>query len=395
MKPILKIALCATAAITMSVQASSGQGFVTKGLKRAQVQSALMDTQIEDVNKFPSSLDTDGSIKSAGVKSWISGFYPGDLWMLYGYTGDKKWEEMARRHSAPIDQLRHYTKTHDLGFMVGCPLLAAYSLTNDSEYRQIIIDASDALISRFNPTVGLIRSWDNKGGAANPYRVIIDNMMNLEMLFKASEFTGDKKYYDIAVTHANTTLKNHFRADNSAYHIICYDVNTGKVLDHQGGQGYSNTSSWSRGQSWGLYGFTMCYRFTHDERYLDRAKKSADYLINHRNMPDDMVPYWDYYAPGIPNEPRDASAAALMASALLELAEYVPQNAALYRKTAKKILRSLSSDKYLIAAGDKHGFIVDHSTGAKPNNSQVDVPIIYGDYYYIEALLRLKNIKNY
>ena len=220
-------------------------------------------------------------------------------------------------------------------------------------------------------------------------------MMNLEMLFLASEFTGDSRYRDIAVTHADNTLKNHFRADNSCFHILCYDAGTGSVVTQKGGQGYSQTSAWSRGQSWGLYGVTMCYRFTHDRRYLDRAVKSAEYFINHPNLPEDKVPYWDYYAPGIPDEPRDASAAAVTASALLELARYVPEKEKLYYKTAEKILRSLASDRYLIPAGEKNGFLIDHSVGSKPSKSQVDVPIIYGDYYFLEALLRLKNYKSH
>ena len=220
-------------------------------------------------------------------------------------------------------------------------------------------------------------------------------MMNLEMLFLASEFTGDSRYRDIAVTHADNTLKNHFRADNSCFHILYYDTGTGSVVTQKGGQGYSQTSAWSRGQSWGLYGFTMCYRFTHDRRYLDRAVKSAEYFIGHPNLPEDKVPYWDYYAPGIPDEPRDASAAAVTASALLELARYVPEKEKLYYKTAEKILRSLASDRYLVPAGEKNGFLIDHSVGSKPSKSQVDVPIIYGDYYFLEALLRLKNYKSH
>ena len=218
-------------------------------------------------------------------------------------------------------------------------------------------------------------------------------MMNLEMLFTASRLTGDKRYHDIAVRHADNTLKNHFRPDNSSFHIVCYDAGTGRVTGQKGGQGHSAASAWSRGQSWGLYGFTMCYRETGDKRYLDRAVKSAEYFIRHPRLPADLVPYWDYDAPGIPDEPRDASAAAITASALLELARYVPEREKTYYKTARKILRSLASDRYLIPAGEKCGFLIDHSVGSKPAGSQVDVPIIYGDYYFLEALLRLKNYK--
>ena len=382
--------------LTLCLLASAGPGtaqsFIRKSFARAAQQAALMDS-LAPADCFPASWEHDGTTRYNSVKGWISGFFPGNLWYLYEYTGDSRWLEAARRRTAQLEPLRHNNQTHDVGFMVGCPCSLAHRLTRDNYYRQLMIDASEALITRFDPRVGVIRSWNNKDKAENPYRVIIDNMMNLEMLFLASEFTGDSRFRDIAVTHADNTLKNHFRADNSCFHILCYDTRTGKVATQQGGQGYSQTSSWSRGQSWGLYGFTMCYRFTHDRRYLDRAVKSAAYFISHPNLPEDLVPYWDHYAPGIPDEPRDASAAAVTASALLELAKYVPEKEKLYYKTAKKILRSLSSDRYLVPAGAKNGFLIDHSVGSKPAKSQVDVPIIYGDYYFLEALLRLKNYK--
>ena len=301
---------------------------------------------------------------------------------------------MARRRTAPLDALRHYTKTHDLGFMVGCPCHLAYRLTGDDHYKQLLIDASDALLTRFSPTVGLIRSWDNKGGDPNPYRVIIDNMMNLEMLFTASRLTGDKRYHDIAVRHADNTLKNHFRPDNSSFHIVCYDAGTGRVTGQKGGQGHSAASAWSRGQSWGLYGFTMCYRETGDKRYLDRAVKSAEYFIRHPRLPADLVPYWDYDAPGIPDEPR--ATPRQRPSRPRRCSNWPgmsPKGRRPIIRPPGKILRSLASDRYLIPAGEKCGFLIDHSVGSKPAGSQVDVPIIYGDYYFLEALLRLKNYK--
>ena len=371
---------------------AAAQRIVRKSFARAERQTALLDS-LTSPDLFPASWNTDGTIKTNSARGWISGFFPANIWFLYEYTRDPKWLDMARRRTAPLDTLRRYTKTHDLGFMVGCPCAAAYRLTGEEAYRQLLIDASDALLTRFSPAVGLIRSWDNKNGDPNPYRVIIDNMMNLEMLFTVSKLTGDKRYYDIAVCHADNTLKNHFRPDNSCFHIVCYDAETGRVTGQRGGQGYSAASAWSRGQSWALYGFTMCYRETGDPRYLDRAVKCAEYFINHPRLPEDLVPYWDYDAPGIPDEPRDASAAAITASALLELAKYAPGKEKSYYGTARKILTSLASDRYLIPAGKKCGFLIDHSVGSKPSGSQVDVPIIYGDYYFLEALLRLKNYK--
>ena len=372
---------------------AAAQRIVRKSFARAERQTALLDSLLTSPDLFPASWNTDGTIKTNSARGWISGFFPANIWFLYEYTRDPKWLDMARRRTAPLDTLRRYTKTHDLGFMVGCPCAAAYRLTGEEAYRQLLIDASDALLTRFSPAVGLIRSWDNKNGDPNPYRVIIDNMMNLEMLFTVSKLTGDKRYYDIAVCHADNTLKNHFRPDNSCFHIVCYDAETGRVTGQRGGQGYSAASAWSRGQSWALYGFTMCYRETGDPSYLDRAVKCAEYFINHPRLPEDLVPYWDYDAPGIPDEPRDASAAAISASALLELAKYAPGKEKSYYGTARKILTSLASDRYLIPAGKKCGFLIDHSVGSKPSGSQVDVPIIYGDYYFLEALLRLKNYK--
>ncbi len=372
---------------------AAAQRIVRKSFARAERQTALLDSLLTSPDLFPASWNTDETIKTNSARGWISGFFPANIWFLYEYTRDPKWLDMARRRTAPLDTLRRYTKTHDLGFMVGCPCAAAYRLTGEEAYRQLLIDASDALLTRFSPAVGLIRPWDNKNGDPNPYRVIIDNMMNLEMLFTVSKLTGDKRYYDIAVCHADNTLKNHFRPDNSCFHIVCYDAETGRVTGQRGGQGYSAASAWSRGQSWALYGFTMCYRETGDPSYLDRAVKCAEYFINHPRLPEDLVPYWDYDAPGIPDEPRDASAAAITASALLELAKYAPGKEKSYYGTARKILTSLASDRYLIPAGKKCGFLIDHSVGSKPSGSQVDVPIIYGDYYFLEALLRLKNYK--
>ena len=372
---------------------AAAQRIVRKSFARAERQTALLDSLLTSPDLFPASWNTDGTIKTNSARGWISGFFPANIWFLYEYTRDPKWLDMARRRTAPLDTLRRYTKTHDLGFMVGCPCAAAYRLTGEEAYRQLLIDASDALLTRFSPAVGLIRSWDNKNGDPNPYRVIIDNMMNLEMLITVSKLTGDKRSYDIAVCHADNTLKNHFRPDNSCFHIVCYDAETGHVTGQRGGQGYSAASAWSRGQSWALYGFTMCYRETGDPRYLDRAVKCAEYFINHPRLPEDLVPYWDYDAPGIPDEPRDASAAAITASALLELAKYAPGKEKSYYGTARKILTSLASDRYLIPAGKKCGFLIDHSVGSKPSGSQVDVPIIYDDYYFLEALLRLKNYK--
>ena len=367
------------------------QRFVRRSLERASVQAALMDAEIADTTLYPTSLSPQGELELKSIRSWVSGFFPGNLWYLYAATQDPMWLGKARRRTAALAGLADYGRTHDLGFMVGCPVGLGLKLTQDRAYRDLIVRTSETLITRFDPNVGLIRSWTNKNGKPNPYLVIIDNMMNLEMLFQASRLTGDPKFREVAVAHADKTLVQHFREDGSAYHVLAYNAGTGRVDEYRGGQGYSNTSAWARGQSWGLYGFTMCYRETGDERYLERAVRRAGYILDHPNLPSDGVPYWDFDRPG---EERDASAAAVIASGLLELSGYVPQKQARrYFRAAERILRSLSSDKYLNPAGSAHGFLLAHSVGHKPKGSQVDVPIIYADYYFLEALLRYRDLK--
>ena len=345
--------------------------------------SQLLDAaaELDTTNCFPRSLMP--RFRAVDAKDWTSGFFPGSLWQCYRFTGDEKLLAEAEKYTGRLEGIQYYKGTHDLGFMVFCSFGQQMQTLHDRHSEAVIVEAAKSLVSRCDPRIGLIRSWDF--GEWN-YPVIIDNMMNLEMLFTVSKLTGDKRYYDIAVCHADNTLKNHFRPDNSCFHIVCYDAETGRVTGQRGGQGYSAASAWSRGQSWALYGFTMCYRETGDPSYLDRAVKCAEYFINHPRLPEDLVPYWDYDAPGIPDEPRDASA-------LLELAKYAPGKEKSYYGTARKILTSLASDRYLIPAGKKCGFLIDHSVGSKPSGSQVDVPIIYGDYYFLEALLRLKNYK--
>ena len=225
------------------------------------------------------------------------------------------------------------------------------------------------------------------------YVVIIDNMMNLELLFWAAQATGDSTFYDIAVKHADTTLKNHFRADNSLYHGLNYNPKTGTIKHYQGGQGFSEKSAWARGQAWGLYGYTMMYRFTKKPEYLEQAIKIAEFILNHPNMPKDLIPYWDYNAPDIPDALRDASAAAINCSGLLELSQYVSgDKAKKYYKAAEKMLQILSSPVYTAEVGTNGGFILKHSVGNIPSGTEVDVPLTYADYYYVEALCRYKSL---
>jgi len=326
---------------------------------------------------------------TSNTKWWCSGFYPGSLWMLYGATKDEVIKEEALKRLAILEPEKTYTGNHDLGFMMYCSFGTAYALTNNPEYKNVIFTAANSLATRYRPSIQAIQSWDSSKNFKCP--VIIDNMMNLELLEWVAKNGGDKKLHEIAVNHSNTTLKNHFRPDNSSYHVIDYDLQSGGVSRKVTHQGYADESAWARGQAWGFYGYVVMYRFTKEKKYLDQANKIAQFLLNHPNLPADKIPYWDFNAPGIPNELRDASAAAVMASGLLELAQYSNgKNKNEYIGTAEKMLRSLASPSYRAPLGSNGGFILMHSVGHKPGASEVDVPLTYADYYFIEALTRYK-----
>jgi len=335
----------------------------------------------------PYSINEDGSLKLVGPYDWCSGFFPGSLWQMYAYTHNKYWRNEAVKYTCPLEKVKRYKGTHDLGFMLYCSFGQAYRLTKAQSYKEVLIQAAKSLSSRYDPRVKAIRSWDwNK--KVWQYPVIIDNMLNLELLFWASEATGDSLYYNIAVNHANVTLKNHFRNDYSSYHVVDYDTITGKARFKGTHQGYSDASVWSRGQAWGLYGFTMCYRFTKNPAYLNQAERIAGFIFSQPNLPTDLIPYWDMKDPGIPHVPRDVSAAAVTASALYELSGYAtPDKSSCYKHWADTILKNLS-EHYQVSPGTNQGFLLLHSTANRPKNSQVDVPLSYADYYYLEALLR-------
>ena len=331
-----------------------------------------------------------GELKLVASRDWTSGFFPGELWFLYEYTGNKEWKQQAENFTANIEREKTNGATHDMGFKIYCSFGNGYRLTKDQHYKDVIIQSAKTLSTRFRPITGTIRSWDHSGDKW-AYPVIIDNMMNLELLFAATKLTRDSSFFKIAVTHANTTMKNHYRPDNSSYHVVGYDSLTGNVVKKSTHQGYADESAWARGQVWGLYGYTMCYRFTKDKKYLEQAEKIAAFVLDHPNMPKDLVPYWDFNAPNIPNEERDASAAAILASGLYELSTY-SKNGKLYKEKADKIIESLTNG-YRSPIGENKGFILLHSTGSRPSNSEVDVPINYAEYYYLEALLRSKKLK--
>lgn len=370
---------------------------VKKAFKHADQQTLLMLKEIEKTKATatkpnlvtPRTLEK-GELKMVASGDWTSGFFPGELWFLYEYTGKQTWLDQAKAFTKTIEQEQFNGRTHDMGFKVYCSVGTGYRVTKDAHYRDVVIQSAKTLATRFNPKTGVILSWDHSRDKwVNP--VIIDNMMNLELLFEATALTGDSSYYKIAVSHANTTMKNHFRPDYSSYHVIDYDPNTGAVLKKETHQGYSHESAWSRGQAWALYGYTMCYRFTKDPAYLKQAEHIAGFILNHKNMPADLVPYYDFDAPNIPNEPRDVSAAAVTASALYELGGYSNEKKIYFQK-ADKMLNSMAT-KYASPLGKNKGFILVSSTGSKPSESEVDVPLSYADYYYLEALLRYKALK--
>lgn len=344
----------------------------------------------------PRTIAKDGSLAMIHPHDWCSGFFPGSLWQVYAYTHHDFWRQSAISWTWPIEEAKWHKGTHDLGFMMYDSFGKAYELTGERSYKDVVLQSAKTLITRYSPKVKSIRSWDHNRDKWR-YPVIIDNMMNLEMLFRATQLTGDSVYWRVAVNHANTTMKNHFRPDYSSYHVVDYDPETGEVRTKCTHQGNSDDSFWSRGQAWGLYGFAMCYRFTKDAAYLKQSENIADFFLNLPNMPEDGVPYWDMNMDAIknctpekvnPNVPRDASSAALIASGLYELCTYVStEKGKQYRAIADKITDNLNKH-YQAAPGTHYGFLLLHSTGHHPGGSEIDVPLNYADYFYLEALAR-------
>ncbi|MBA4852654.1 glycoside hydrolase family 88 protein [Emticicia sp. BO119] len=364
---------------------------VTKEFAFAAKQYEGMLKSHPDITRTPQSTNPDGSPRDMPTSWWCSGFFGGSLWYIFEQTKDQKWKEAADKWTMAVEKEQYNTGTHDLGFMLYCPFGNGYRLTKNPKYKEIMLTGAKSLATRFDPKVGLIKSWNNWKGYKYP--VIVDNMMNLEFLFWAARESGNKEFYNISVTHADNTLKNHFRSDGSSYHVIAYGEN-GEVMKKGTHQGYADESAWARGQAWALYGYTDMYRETKDKKYLAQAEKIADYYLSHPNLPKDKIPYWDFNAPNIPNEERDASAGAITASALLELSTYVSKaKSKLYFAAAETMLESLASPTYKANLGENNHFILKHSVGAKPLKSEIDVPLVYADYYFLEGLLRYQKLK--
>lgn len=357
-------------------------------------QYSLMLQQIgrEGKVRIPKTIDKLGRMVYIPIDDWCSGFFPGSLCYLYQLTNDKSWLLQSRRFTEALDSIQYLTWHHDVGFMIGSSYLNIYRLNPNKAYKKTIIQTAKSLCTRFRKKAGVIQSWNvdrgwqSKRGWTCP--VIIDNMMNLELLFEATRLSGDSTYWKVAVSHANKTLENQFRKDGSCYHVVDYDPNNGAVLHRQTAQGYADNSAWARGQAWAVYGYTVCYRYTHDRKYLDQAVKTLNFVMQNPNLPEDLIPYWDFDAPNIPNEPRDVSSAACIASALYEMNNYLPDNG--YTSLADRIIRSLSSPEYRTPLGKNGCFLLMHSVGSIPHNNEIDVPLNYADYYFLEALTRRK-----
>ncbi len=377
---------------TLDSKEKALEDVINESLQICQEKSLILAGTYKNKHNILPRACEKGKIITVGSADWTSGFFPGVLWYLYENSSSNEVLSYAKEYTSRLEKEQFTTDNHDIGFILNCSYGNGYRLTNDSNYLKVLINGAESLATRFNPNVGLIRSWDFHKDLWQ-YPVIIDNMMNLELLLLATKESGDNKFKEIAISHAQKTLENHYRKDCSCYHVVSYDTITGLPEIKQTFQGYSDESSWSRGQSWGLYGFILMYRDTGDSVFLQQAKKIVSYLISHPNMPDDYIPYWDYDDKDIPNVPRDASAAAVMASALIELSGYVDKEQSdFYLKIAEKQIRELSSPEYMTQNGENGGFILKHSVGFLPQSSEVDVSLNYADYYYVEALIKMKKL---
>lgn len=384
------IALLAAAPAFAQSASESNAALVKRGIDAAAKQYATLLPKVQSKEGVPRTVEN-GEVKLVGVRDWTSGFFPGSLWYLFEATGDKKWRAAAQDYTARMAPAKFDKTQHDLGFMLGASYGNGYRLTKDPSYRDALLAGATTLVTRYNPKVGSIQSWDLWKNSTWAFPVIIDNMMNLELLTWSARESKEPYYRDVALTHADTTIKNHFRPDGSSVHLVDYDPQTGAIRGKVTVQGNADSSSWARGQAWGLYGYTMMFRETKKPEYLQQAHKIAAFFMNHPRLPQDKVPYWDFDDAAIPNAPRDSSAAAITASALLELAGFSDKaTAQKYRDFATAQLRSLASPAYLAATGENGGFLLKHATGHKPAGKEIDVPLNYADYYFLEALLRLK-----
>lgn len=389
-RPLIYCIIILLACPTLFVRAQQAGPDVNKVIKLAGQQYLSYLKQYPDHHQYPRSIHKDGSIRLVKAKDWTSGFFGGNLWYLYYLTKKEPWKKEAIRYTESLENEKHNKTTHDLGFVLYNTYYKGYKTTRNADYKEVLLTASRSLASRFNPTVGAIRSWDFK---PFHYPVIVDNLMNLEMLFWASKVSGDTSFYHIAVSHADIDYKYRFRSDNSTFHVLDFNPLTGELEKKQTFQGYADSSCWARGQAWAIYAYTFLYRETRNPKYLVQAQKAADYFLLQAERDRSPIPFWDFNDAEIPNVSKDASAAAIAASALLELSTYTNPDKGYY-KQAGLILNVLCTDEYLASPGSNQFFLLKHSTGHRPHHDEIDVPLVYADYYFLEALYRYKNYKN-
>ena len=353
----------------------------------AQEQSELMAASLSD-DQTPKTFE-EGKLVTAAYDWWCSGFFPGVLWYIYEYNGNEQIKQLAIKETAKVEPVKYVTDHHDVGFMINCCYGHQYRLTGDEHALEVLRTAAQSLTGAFTEEVGCIKSWPFvKPGFSWVYPVIIDNMMNLELLMSIANMDNNQWLRHVAVSHADVTMKNHFREDYTTWHMVDYVPGSGDVNKKITVQGLADSSAWARGQAWALYGYTMMYQYTSDKKYLHLAQNIGDMIEGY--LPEDGVPYWDFNDPKIPETYRDASAAAVMASAYIAL-DAVADNGKDYLAVAEKQLRTLASEEYLAKPGEIGGFILKHSVGNLPENVEVDVPLTYADYYFVEALMRYRN----
>ncbi len=338
------------------------------------------------VGEYPKRTFGEGAWQLTKPTEWTSGFFPGCLWLAYQLSGDSSWIEPAQEFTEGLTEQQYNTKTHDIGFMMFNSFGNGYKHNHSDDYKKIIIQSAKSLATRYNDNTKCIQSWNGD------FQVIIDNMMNLDILFWAAKNGGGKALYNIAVTHANTTIKNHIRDDYSTFHVIVFDTVTGDVIQRKTHQGYADNSTWARGQAWGVYGFTVCFRETRDSTYLEAAINLADYFIN--ALPDDFIPFWDLNLPDdYDRKFKDTSAASIFVSGLLELRKYV-QNTDRYDEVALNILTNLIT-KYLTKGTNSSGILLHSAYNVNSENKyDWDASTIWGDYYFLEALKRYQEFIN-
>ena len=361
-----------------------------KLLQHCETKLKMSLSQLKDSSAYPRNVPIDSTKwKTTNYKDWTGGFFPGQLWYMYESTSDEYWKTQAIKWQKAMEPAKSITWTHDLGFMVYNCYGHAWRLTRDPKYKEILFTTAASLDKLYNNKVGTTKSWTWRKNWMHP--TIIDNMLNLELLFWAGKNGGRRAFYEHAFQHATVTQREHLRPNYTSYHVVNYDTATGKPLHKVTDQGLADSSTWARGQAWGIYGFAMSHRETKNIKFLATAKKMAEVFMAY--LPEDNIPYWDYNAPKNAGTPRDASAAAIAASGMLEIARLSkdPIDELTYREYAVKLLTALSSPQYLAPANSPA--ILQHSTGSMPHKSEIDVSLIYADYYYVEALIRLKDMR--